>query len=227
MTARASRWAGTTLMNVLLAPHVTEKTSLALQERNQYAFRVRRDATRTDVRRAVELMFEVKVEGVQVVNEPGKSRRFGERSDARRTGRKPTCDSLRARASTTKPQGSARAKDIAMALIKLKPTSPGTRFSGARQHEHLHKGGPYEPLTVAQNKTGARNHFGRITTRHIGGGSRAEIPPDRFPSRQGRHRRRGRAHRVRPEPHRAHRAGALCRRRASLHPRAQGREGWR
>jgi large subunit ribosomal protein L23 len=67
------------LMNVLLSPHVTEKTSLALQERNQYAFRVRRDATRTDVRRAVELMFEVKVERVQVVNEPGKSRRFGNR----------------------------------------------------------------------------------------------------------------------------------------------------
>ena len=67
------------LMNVLLSPHVTEKTSLALQERNQYAFRVRRDATRTDVRRAVELMFDVKVEGVQVVNEPGKTRRFGNR----------------------------------------------------------------------------------------------------------------------------------------------------
>jgi ribosomal protein L23 len=38
-------------MGVLLAPHVTEKTSQGLQERNQYAFRVRRDATRTDVRR--------------------------------------------------------------------------------------------------------------------------------------------------------------------------------
>jgi large subunit ribosomal protein L23 len=68
------------LMNVLLAPHVTEKTSLALQERNQYSFRVRRDATRTDVRRAVELMFEVKVERVNIVNEPGKSRRFGNRA---------------------------------------------------------------------------------------------------------------------------------------------------
>jgi large subunit ribosomal protein L23 len=68
------------LMNVLLSPHVTEKTSMALQERNQYAFRVRREATRTDVRRAVELMFDVKVEGVQVVNEPGKSRRFGNRA---------------------------------------------------------------------------------------------------------------------------------------------------
>lgn len=65
------------LMTVLIAPHVTEKTSLAMQNHNQYTFRVRRDATKVDIRKAVELMFEVKVEAVQVVNEPGKSRRFG------------------------------------------------------------------------------------------------------------------------------------------------------
>ena len=65
------------LMSVLIAPHVTEKTSLAMQNNNQYTFRVRRDATKPDIKKAVELMFEVKVAGVQVVNEPGKSRRFG------------------------------------------------------------------------------------------------------------------------------------------------------
>jgi large subunit ribosomal protein L23 len=65
------------LMGVLIAPHVTEKTSLAMQNHNQYTFRVRRDATKTDIKKAVELMFEVKVAGVQVVNEPGKTRRFG------------------------------------------------------------------------------------------------------------------------------------------------------
>nr|PZN79835.1 MAG: 50S ribosomal protein L23 [Pseudomonadota bacterium] len=65
------------LMTVLLAPHVTEKTSLAMQNNNQYTFRVRRDATKTEIRQAVELMFDVKVTGVQVVNEPGKTRRFG------------------------------------------------------------------------------------------------------------------------------------------------------
>ena len=65
------------LMGVLIAPHVTEKASLAMQNHNQYTFRVRRDATKTDIRKAVELMFEVKVAGVQVVNEPGKTRRFG------------------------------------------------------------------------------------------------------------------------------------------------------
>ena len=65
------------LMSVLIAPHVTEKTSLAMQNHNQYTFRVRRDATKTDIRKAIELMFDVKVAGVQVVNEPGKARRFG------------------------------------------------------------------------------------------------------------------------------------------------------
>ena len=68
------------LMTVLLAPHVTEKTSLAMQNHNQYAFRVRRDATKPDIKAAVELMFDVKVRAVQVVNEPGKARRFGNRA---------------------------------------------------------------------------------------------------------------------------------------------------
>jgi len=68
------------LMSVLIAPHVTEKTSLAMQNHNQYTFRVRREATKTDVKKAVELMFDVKVKGVQVVNEPGKARKFGRTS---------------------------------------------------------------------------------------------------------------------------------------------------
>src|SRR3984893_355728 len=59
-----------------------------------------------------------------------------------------------------------------MALIKYKPTSPGTRSVVKIDRSHLYKGGPYLPLTEAQNKTGARNHSGRITTRHVGGGSR-------------------------------------------------------
>jgi large subunit ribosomal protein L23 len=65
------------LMSVLIAPHVTEKTSLAMQNHNQYTFRVRREATKSDIRKAIELMFDVKVAGVQVVNETGKHRRFG------------------------------------------------------------------------------------------------------------------------------------------------------
>jgi len=59
-----------------------------------------------------------------------------------------------------------------MALIKYKPRTPGTRAVVKIDRSHLHKGGPHLPLTAAQSKTGARNHFGRITTRHHGGGSR-------------------------------------------------------
>ena len=65
------------LISVLLAPHITEKTSLAMQNSNTYSFRVRRDSTKPEIKAAVELMFNVKVDGVQVVNETGKTRRLG------------------------------------------------------------------------------------------------------------------------------------------------------
>src|SRR5712671_6976852 len=55
-----------------------------------------------------------------------------------------------------------------MALIKARPTSPGRRFQVKIDRGHLHKGGPVESLIVRKNSTGARNHFGRITTRHQG-----------------------------------------------------------
>ena len=77
MTAVASKLSQERLINVLVAPHVTEKSALAMQNSNQYAFRVRRDATKPDIKAAVELMFSVKVADVNVVNEPGKTRRFG------------------------------------------------------------------------------------------------------------------------------------------------------
>jgi large subunit ribosomal protein L23 len=65
------------LISVLIAPHITEKTSLAMQNANTYSFRVRRDSTKPDIKAAVELMFGVKVAGVSTVNETGKTRRFG------------------------------------------------------------------------------------------------------------------------------------------------------
>lgn len=64
------------LMNVLIQPHVSEKSATIAEQANQYVFRVRGDASKDDVKHAVELMFEVKVEGVNLLNKPGKSRRF-------------------------------------------------------------------------------------------------------------------------------------------------------
>jgi len=54
-------------------------------------------------------------------------------------------------------------------MIKMRPTSPGTRFVVKPDRSHLHKGKGHAPLLVAQNSTGARNSYGRITTRHRGG----------------------------------------------------------
>ncbi len=61
-----------------------------------------------------------------------------------------------------------------MALIISKPTSPGKRGEIRVVHKHLHKGKPYAPLTESINKSGGRNNNGRITVRHIGGGSRTQ-----------------------------------------------------
>ncbi len=56
---------------------MSEKGHTAADKHNQIVFRVRRDANKAEIRQAVELMFEVKVEGVQVINCKGKSKRFG------------------------------------------------------------------------------------------------------------------------------------------------------
>lgn len=76
------------LMTVLLGPHVSEKSARVADEANQFVFRVRRDATSPDIKAAVELMFEVKVSGVNVVNVAGKRKRFGQRSGRRQDYKK-------------------------------------------------------------------------------------------------------------------------------------------
>src|SRR3569623_671569 len=57
-----------------------------------------------------------------------------------------------------------------MALVKVKPTSPGRRFVVKVVEPSLHKGGPHEALVERLQKNGGRNNLGRITVRHQGGG---------------------------------------------------------
>ena len=64
------------LMTVLIQPHVSEKAATVAEKANQYVFRVRDDASKAEVKEAVELMFEVKVEAVNLLNRPDKTRRF-------------------------------------------------------------------------------------------------------------------------------------------------------
>ncbi len=63
------------LMNILLAPHVSEKANNAAEGANQIVFRVATNATKKEIKDAVEMLFEVNVENVQVANVKGKTKR--------------------------------------------------------------------------------------------------------------------------------------------------------
>jgi len=65
-------------MTVLLGPHVSEKSTDAADKHNQIVFKVRRDSTKSEIRKAVQLLFDVTVTDVQVVNCRGKIKRFGQ-----------------------------------------------------------------------------------------------------------------------------------------------------
>ena len=65
------------LMQVLVAPIVSEKATQAAEQSNAVLFKVLQDATKPEIKAAVELMFKVQVKGVSVLNQKGKTKRFG------------------------------------------------------------------------------------------------------------------------------------------------------
>lgn len=72
------------LMTVLHGPHLSEKSHIAA-EQGQIVFKVRTDATKSEIKAAVELLFEVSVDNVQVMNYQGKIKRHGQ-TKGRRAG---------------------------------------------------------------------------------------------------------------------------------------------
>jgi large subunit ribosomal protein L23 len=75
-------------MQIILAPIVTEKATFVAEKNNQVSFRVIADATKPEIKAAVELLFKVQVEAVQVLNRKGKAKRFGRFVGRRRNERK-------------------------------------------------------------------------------------------------------------------------------------------
>ena len=65
------------LMQVLLAPHVSEKSTDLADRFNQHVFKVSPDASKSEIRKAVENLFDVKVKAVHILNVRGKQKRFG------------------------------------------------------------------------------------------------------------------------------------------------------
>ncbi|MET3106740.1 large subunit ribosomal protein L23 [Oxalobacteraceae bacterium GrIS 2.11] len=65
------------LMKVLLAPVISEKATMVAEKNEQVVFRVSPDATKPEIKAAVEMLFKVQVESVQVANRQGKQKRSG------------------------------------------------------------------------------------------------------------------------------------------------------
>ncbi len=76
------------IMKVILAPHVTEKAANVGESSNQYVFKVASDATKPEIKKAVEALFEVEVDAVRVLNTKGKTKRFGNRFGRRKDWKK-------------------------------------------------------------------------------------------------------------------------------------------
>ena len=76
------------LMNVVLAPVVSEKSTFVADKNRQYVFRVADDATKPQIKAAIELMIKIKVDDVTVLNVHGKERRFGRLNGRRRNWKK-------------------------------------------------------------------------------------------------------------------------------------------
>ena len=76
------------LMTVILAPVISEKSTMLADKNEQVAFRVMQDATKHEVKAAVELLFKVEVESVNVLNIKGKAKRFGKFMGRRNNVRK-------------------------------------------------------------------------------------------------------------------------------------------
>ncbi len=65
------------LMQVLVAPYISEKAAVVGEKNNQFVFKVVKDANKQEVKAAVELLFDVKVDSVQITNVKGKRKNFG------------------------------------------------------------------------------------------------------------------------------------------------------
>ena len=76
------------IMKVLLGPHVTEKAAIIGESSNQYVFQVIPDATKPEIKKAVETLFEVEVDAVRVTNVKGKVKRSGQRLGRRKDWKK-------------------------------------------------------------------------------------------------------------------------------------------
>jgi large subunit ribosomal protein L23 len=133
-------------MQVLLAPQISEKATYVADKHEQVVFRVASDATKPEIKAAVELLFKVEVEGVQVANVKGKVKRFKGR-DRSSQGLEEAFVSLKPGRKSISSRGVTR-----NGSRQSKPTSPGRRAVVQVVNPDLHKGKPFAGLVESQSK---------------------------------------------------------------------------
>ena len=210
---------------VIIRPVVSEK-SYVLSAADRYTFRVHPDAHKTQIRQAVEALFDVHVVDVRTLSVKSKPKRRGvtQRSHARRGRRR---SSRCARASASR---SSRA---------WRPSRAGARCRFASPSRRAPEGGSSPTRTSPRSRSPSPRRRSSKDSRRAAGatptGARPRVTAAAAPSaptgaidfkrRKDGVPREGRGDRVRPQPLRLHRAAALRRRREALHPRAPAADG--
>jgi large subunit ribosomal protein L23 len=76
------------LLQVILSPHISEKATIGLEKHNEYVFRVTEDASKSEVKDAIELLFNTKVKSVHIVNVRAKTKIFRGREGTKKAWKK-------------------------------------------------------------------------------------------------------------------------------------------
>ena len=174
--------------SILLAPVVSEKSYGLIAERHKYTFKVHPKAHKTQIRQAVEQVFQVTVLDVNVSKVPAKPKRRGGHSGTRPGWKKavvtvaegqtieafgpggPEC-ALAQMHRSIECEALSRSCVLAWLLSPIQPShEPGRRFMSVSDFEEITKTEPEKTLLAPKPKNGGRNNNGRITTRHQGGG---------------------------------------------------------
>ena len=202
--------------DVILSPVITEKATLA-SEHNQVMFKV---AAQRD--QAAD-----QGSGGEALRRQGQERQHPrpqrQGQGLQGHGRPAVADQARDRDPR---RGSPHRRDDGpvrsgtMALKTYNPVTPSQRQLVLVDRSGLHRGAPVKTLTEGKNSSGGRNNNGRITVRFRGGGHKQAYRKIDFKRRKFDVPANGRAHRIRSQPHRLHRADQVPGRRARLHPGA-------
>ena len=154
---------------VIISPVVSEK-SYVLAVAGRYTFRVHADAHKTQIRQAVEALFDVHVEEVRTISVKSKPKRRG--THARAHAHLEEGDGAGARRRDDPDLRRPRRDGRLMPIRKPKPTSAGRRFVSYPDFAEITKTEPERSLVEGLTKSGGRNALGRKTSRHRGGGAK-------------------------------------------------------